>query len=553
MPDRPPFAPGARQDSSPRVEVASLAGLRRALEDPGYAAVCFVGPSGPARADLLHALAEAVRGRSQLVYLRGSGLPPGGFWMRVAEALELASGYDARRRVLRVAGDLSHTGQALLLALDDAHLLPADTLYALLATARSQPGLLVVLAHGAGDRLAGPLPEDVALVLGAEAPGPLGLPPAGAGAPAAPTLVEAPAVAGALVRAEEAARSDASPARDAAAVPAQPSPVSVAPTALAKHGDLAAAEVAAPPWELPPGPPVRSRRRAARERRRERRRRLAWGVSGLAAGILAAAAIDVERWRPMAVRVLERVAAVGPPGAPDPERPPSAPVARNAPPDDAASAPTGEAAVATADAPVVIPAPATPDVGAPPPGADEATASARREDAATGPRDDGGAAPLPDASAPAQPASPTRVAPPVAAAPRPEAPTGSEPPPTAVQPTPPAALPLGAPSPTIPGAVAPPLETPPPAAPGASAAPAPAAPPTAPRRRGPPALGSLAVASDEPARIAIDGRSFGPTPLTGIRLTRGEHRILAYFPDGSVAQKTIFLDEQDVAVEFRVR
>jgi len=72
-------------------------------------------------------------------------------------------------------------------------------------------------------------------------------------------------------------------------------------------------------------------------------------------------------------------------------------------------------------------------------------------------------------------------------------------------------------------------------------------------RRGPSALGALAVASDEPVRIEIDGQSFGPAPLAGIRLPRGEHRVVAYFPDGSVAQKTIFLDEQDVAVEFRVR
>ncbi|HEX2484250.1 MAG TPA: hypothetical protein VHQ66_03045 [Myxococcota bacterium] len=175
MSDRPLFPPG--EASSPQIEVASLAGLRRALEDPGYAAVCFVGPRGSARADLLHALGDAVRARCRLVYLRGTALPPGGFWMRMADALELNSGYDARRRVLGLAGHLSRSGQALLVVLDDAHALPADTLYAVLATARSQPGFLVVLAHGPGDRLAGPLPEDVALVL-SEAAGPL--PPAGA-------------------------------------------------------------------------------------------------------------------------------------------------------------------------------------------------------------------------------------------------------------------------------------------------------------------------------------------------------------------------------------
>jgi hypothetical protein len=54
-------------------------------------------------------------------------------------------------------------------------------------------------------------------------------------------------------------------------------------------------------------------------------------------------------------------------------------------------------------------------------------------------------------------------------------------------------------------------------------------------------------------RIEIDGQTFGPAPLGGIRLSRGEHRVVAYFSDGSVAQKTIFLDEQDVSVQFRVR
>jgi hypothetical protein len=73
----------------------------------------------------------------------------------------------------------------------------------------------------------------------------------------------------------------------------------------------------------------------------------------------------------------------------------------------------------------------------------------------------------------------------------------------------------------------------------------------APRRRGPLALGSLSIASETPVLIEIDGQAFGPTPVGGVRLTRGEHRVLAHFPDGSVAQKTVFLDEEDVAVEFR--
>ncbi|HEX2484251.1 MAG TPA: hypothetical protein VHQ66_03050 [Myxococcota bacterium] len=100
----------------------------------------------------------------------------------------------------------------------------------------------------------------------------------------------------------------------------------------------------------------------------------------------------------------------------------------------------------------------------------------------------------------------------------------------------------------VPGAAAPRAPAPAPEAPPAE----PATPPVA-RRSAPLAYGSLGVAADAPALVEIDGQAFGMAPLDGIRLSRGEHRILAHFPDGSVAQKTIYLDEQDVHVQFRVR
>jgi hypothetical protein len=102
---------------------------------------------------------------------------------------------------------------------------------------------------------------------------------------------------------------------------------------------------------------------------------------------------------------------------------------------------------------------------------------------------------------------------------------------------------------------------PPPAAAPVTRAPAPAArapvaartpPERAPQRQEAPlAYGTLRIESGSPVVIEIDGRPYGPTPLSGLRLPRGEHRVIAHYADGSVAQKTITLDEEDVSIFYR--
>ena len=57
--------------------------------------------------------------------------------------------------------------------------------------------------------------------------------------------------------------------------------------------------------------------------------------------------------------------------------------------------------------------------------------------------------------------------------------------------------------------------------------------------------------SETPVLVEVDGRPLGPTPVAGLALSRGEHRVIAKYADGSVALKTIYLAYDDVAVSFR--
>ena len=61
----------------------------------------------------------------------------------------------------------------------------------------------------------------------------------------------------------------------------------------------------------------------------------------------------------------------------------------------------------------------------------------------------------------------------------------------------------------------------------------------------------LRVDSEVPVRIEIDGKPYGSTPLAGIRLPRGRHRIVARYPDGASALKSVTLGDEDVAVSYR--
>jgi|GEM_PF-4310002 len=731
MADRPSLPSGAPGSPSPRVETGSLGALRRAVEDAGYAAVCFEGPSGSARGDVLAALGDALRPRCRPLHLPALPVPPGGLWMRVAESLELASGYDARRRVLRLAGDLARSGQALLSLVDDAHVLPADTLYALIATARMQPGFLLVLAYPEGERLAGPLPEDVALVrtggdaadaqaaLGAAATAPAAAPAAATAPPAAldeevdaraedadadpwmPRVVDAapgaydaapppladagdetgedagapeaaetqvadtetrregeaergvaldggPAALGGRARegagdahdgvapgarapergrtreegAIPAAAARAAASREAAAQRERASREGAARREVATHEpapgrdpaprearrETAGRAAQAPPPSRPPWDPAPaaawSRRRAERERRRERRRRLAFGAGGLLLGIVFTLAIDTNLWRSVDSALRARVAAWAPGLGVEPRasegpgdvaaQEADLPRERGAPPgarERERGAPAREAAPRGPAVDVASP-PRRPDdvaawVEAPPPAAVEAPGAPPGAALPAAERPE--TAPVPGAQTPA--AAPGAEPPPAAA----PGTTSASPPAAAAPGTASADAPLGASAgaaadaaPTPPAAQGEPLaatpsataETEPPAArPGATAesappapttaaAPAPSAPAAAPRAEaeapdaaseppprppaGPPfADGALDVDSDTPVLVEIDGQPFGPTPLDGIRLRRGAHRVLAHFPDGSVAQKTIYIDEYDVSVHFR--
>jgi hypothetical protein len=61
----------------------------------------------------------------------------------------------------------------------------------------------------------------------------------------------------------------------------------------------------------------------------------------------------------------------------------------------------------------------------------------------------------------------------------------------------------------------------------------------------------LRVDSEVPVRIEIDGKPYGRTPLAGVRLPRGPHRVVARYPDGASALKSVTLGDEDVAVFYR--
>jgi hypothetical protein len=415
----------------------------------------LAGPDGSGKTTLLHALASELAPLRSAVYLAHPRLPLGGFWMRLAGELDLEPGYDAKRRVLRRAADLAREGGSLLLLVDDASELPAETLYALIATARSEPGIQLVLARSDTASLAGPLPDDLPVV-----------------------------------------RIDGAAPRIAAQPEPEPEPAVTALPAL-----------------------------TARRRSRERRKRAAWAVGGLLVGLALGTLASVPVWRalqgalaPAAPSAPREVIGTAP--SPAEEAPPLAASERALPPPLATPSPRGDAPTAPspslrADAPPAAPPPV-------------AAAPSR-------------AAPQP---APASPGAEQPAAARLATAPPAAAPAPAAPPPAAPVPE------VAAPAPAAPApAPATPAPSPPPPAPApAVSAPAPAAPRP---RAGPPALGLLTVTSDSAVRIEVDGRPYGPAPLYGVQLSKGEHRVLAHYPDGAVALKTIYLDAENVSVFFR--
>lgn len=101
------------------------------------------------------------------------------------------------------------------------------------------------------------------------------------------------------------------------------------------------------------------------------------------------------------------------------------------------------------------------------------------------------------------------------------------------------AAPAAAPEAAEPKAAA----SPPPAAPAPAASPrAVSAPPAAPI--------SVNVNADPWARVEIDGKAVGITPLAGLPLSPGEHRFRATLPDGRVIQRQVHIDADSRFVHF---
>ena len=115
------------------------------------------------------------------------------------------------------------------------------------------------------------------------------------------------------------------------------------------------------------------------------------------------------------------------------------------------------------------------------------------------------------------------------------------------------ALPVALPTPK-PAALPDPPRTPPrgsdagshdPPAPGPPAArPEPAPPPTS-----PPAV-TVSINATPWARIEVDGRDLGLTPLGNVRLSAGAHRFRAHLPDGVVVERTVEIDANRNHVAF---
>jgi hypothetical protein len=462
---------------------ASLRALRGALEKAPNGVAVLVGPAGPTRGIVLQALAEELGTRFPAASLRRPTLPPGGLWMEIAARLDLDGGYDAKRRILRLAGELSGQSRGILVVIDGADALPAESLYGLLEVARSELGFYLLLGWPT-EGAAHTLPDDLFVVTlegTAIIPAPAFLASPSTPPPAAPR----PAEWDAPRRSETLATPQ--PARAAAPPVAEPEP---APSASFAPDSPYAREL-----------PVRPRVR------RSSLQPAGWIASGLVVGLLLGTYLGSGQWR-----------SIGAPNAP-------------------LAGPAGERGD------VYLPA-------SEPPAAFDPTAAARRAEREAAARQP--AAPAPAASAtppavssppPPQPAPDVATAPPpapaadVAATPPPPASDVAAPPPTAVVPEAPPLEPRD----LVPAPEAAREPTPRPADEGAHFTPP----------RGPIAEGRLTVRSETPVLVEVDGRPLGPTPLAGLALPRGEHRVIAKYADGSVALKTIYLASDDVAVSFR--
>jgi type II secretory pathway predicted ATPase ExeA len=111
------------------------------------ACAALTGELGLGKTLLLRVLRERLSGAFECLYVSYESLAPDGLWSRVAVEIGLGSGDDDRGAVRGRARSLAADGSGLVLLVDDAGAMSAETLAELVAACET-PGLSLVLALG---------------------------------------------------------------------------------------------------------------------------------------------------------------------------------------------------------------------------------------------------------------------------------------------------------------------------------------------------------------------------------------------------------------------
>ena len=114
------------------------------------ACAALTGEAGLGKTLVLHVLRERLAGAFECLYVPFPRLEPSDFWAWTAVAIGLGSGDDDRGAVLGRASSLAADGSGLVLLVDDAAALPAETRGELILACETT-GLSVVLAFDSED------------------------------------------------------------------------------------------------------------------------------------------------------------------------------------------------------------------------------------------------------------------------------------------------------------------------------------------------------------------------------------------------------------------